>query len=307
MRIRSDVKNNFTWVHNVFIHDKRLTIAERGLLLLLMSLPMNWKFTVTGLASMVADGKDKIGKTLKALETHGYLYRQQQFDEKGSFTDVLYKFSDEPIFLEDEQSLRPKDFMKISGDYDTELQDTAALSTFTEKPCTDSTETENAALINKEINKRRIYKSTKKDILCCEATPRAFADEKQSEQESSFETKKNIKADNTAAYEEIIGYFNKKANSNYRPSTEATQKHIDSWLKQGFTVDDFKTVIDRKCAEWLGTDMAMYLRPSTLFNSKFEEYLATPASGSKKSGHSRDDIPDYSVDMIDLLNEYLES
>ena len=44
-------------------------------------------------------------------------------------------------------------------------------------------------------------------------------------------------------------------------------------------VDDFKKVIDTKAAEWLGTDMEKFLRPQTLFGSKFESYL------NQKSGN----------------------
>ena len=78
MRIRREAKDNFTWVHNAFIYDKRLSLAERGLLLLLMSLPMNWKFSMAGIATMIADGRDKVSSTLKALELHGYSVHLQE-------------------------------------------------------------------------------------------------------------------------------------------------------------------------------------------------------------------------------------
>ena len=81
MRIRREVKENFTWVHNTFIRDKRLALDEKGLLILMLSLPMSWKFTVSGLAAMVADGKDRISSTLKDLEKHGYLVRKQKFNK----------------------------------------------------------------------------------------------------------------------------------------------------------------------------------------------------------------------------------
>ena len=85
MRIRREEKENFTWVHNTFLRDKRLSVAEMGLLLLMISLPMEWSFSVTGLTAMVSDGRDKIRSTIKALEEHGYLVRKQQTDQKGNF------------------------------------------------------------------------------------------------------------------------------------------------------------------------------------------------------------------------------
>ena len=74
-------------------------------------------------------------------------------------------------------------------------------------------------------------------------------------------------------YAEIIDYLNEKAKTSYRASTKATQKHINARLTEGYTVEDFKIVIDKKCAEWKGTEMEQYLRPETLFGTKFESYL----------------------------------
>lgn len=72
---------------------------------------------------------------------------------------------------------------------------------------------------------------------------------------------------------EVISYLNKKLNTRYRVSNKVTQKHIGARMKEGFTLEDFKTVIDKKCAEWKGGEMEQYLRPETLFGSKFEGYL----------------------------------
>ena len=77
---------------------------------------------------------------------------------------------------------------------------------------------------------------------------------------------------------EIISYLNQKARTNYKPTTKTTQKHINARLNEGYTVDDFKKVIDTKCSEWLNTDYSKYLRPETLFGNKFESYLNTSAA-----------------------------
>lgn len=91
--------------------------------------------------------------------------------------------------------------------------------------------------------------------------------DKDSKEENSKEEDKKI-------YIDVIAYLNEKAGTNYRASSEATKKLIRGRLAEGYTLEDFKTVIDTKCAEWLNTDYAKFLRPSTLFqNSKFEGYL----------------------------------
>ena len=71
----------------------------------------------------------------------------------------------------------------------------------------------------------------------------------------------------------IINYLNEKIGSKYRANNKATQQHINARLKEGYTVDDFKTVIDKMYLKWKGTEYEDYLRPQTLFGTKFESYL----------------------------------
>ena len=80
----------------------------------------------------------------------------------------------------------------------------------------------------------------------------------------------------TKIIEEIINYLNEKAGTKYKSTSKDTIKHINSRLKEGYTVEDFKYVIDVKVAEWHGTKMEMYIRPSTLFNSKMDNYVNQP-------------------------------
>ena len=82
-----------------------------------------------------------------------------------------------------------------------------------------------------------------------------------------------------AAVSEIVSYLNEKAGTGYRTTTDKTKKVIHARLEEGFKVDDFKTVIDKKCAEWIGDPkMEKYLRPETLFGTKFEGYLNAKVS-----------------------------
>lgn len=72
----------------------------------------------------------------------------------------------------------------------------------------------------------------------------------------------------------IIDYLNTKAKTKYKASIQATLRKINARLTEGFTLDDFKQVIDNKCDEWLNdVNMQKYLRPETLFGTKFESYL----------------------------------
>lgn len=93
---------------------------------------------------------------------------------------------------------------------------------------------------------------------------------------------------NTNTIKEIIDYLNKKTNSHYKYNIKSTISSISERLKEGFTLEDFKIVIDKKCDEWLGTEYEKFLRPSTLFRpSKFESYLNQKP---RKEGLFKDDL-----------------
>lgn len=81
-------------------------------------------------------------------------------------------------------------------------------------------------------------------------------------------------------YKEIIDYLNEKANRQFK-NVEANKKLIRNRWNDKYTVDDFKRVIDTKVAEWGKTDMAKYIQPSTLFGTKFDQYLNQPTKAKR--------------------------
>jgi len=73
---------------------------------------------------------------------------------------------------------------------------------------------------------------------------------------------------------DIVDYLNDVTGKNYKTSTAKTQKVIQARLDEGFTVDDFKNVILTKTNQWKDdSQMSKFLRPETLFGTKFESYL----------------------------------
>lgn len=85
-------------------------------------------------------------------------------------------------------------------------------------------------------------------------------------------------------YKEIISYLNEKTGKKLRWDVKSNQKEIKARFNEGYTLDDFKTVIDKKYNEWgrkptkeelqRGVkDMRIYLRPKTLFGCNFDDYL----------------------------------
>ncbi len=87
-------------------------------------------------------------------------------------------------------------------------------------------------------------------------------------------------------YKEIVDYLNQKLGTQYRATSKKTRKLIKARFDDDFTLDDFKTVIDKKVYQWQGTQFSDFLRPDTLFSSKFEGYLNQQVRGYNNAGFS---------------------
>lgn len=92
---------------------------------------------------------------------------------------------------------------------------------------------------------------------------------------------------NGIPFKEIVDYLNKQSGKNFKHTTKATKTVIQARWNEGFRLDDFKSVVDVKCEDWLNNkDQVEYLRPQTLFGNKFDSYL-----NSKPKNKQRDVDP----------------
>ena len=134
----------------------------------------------------------------------------------------------------------------------------------------------------------------KQDTLYCINTE--FLSVRQNTNKTQTRHKQDtMKDEDTEIYKRIIGYLNMVCGTNYKPNNKQTKEHIHARLEDGFTEDDFYTVIDKKAGEWKGTKMEQYLRPQTLFNTKFESYLNQTIVKEQKMGN------------IDILDKWRNS
>jgi uncharacterized phage protein (TIGR02220 family) len=76
---------------------------------------------------------------------------------------------------------------------------------------------------------------------------------------------------NTIKY--IVSILNDKLGTKYKYSSEYIARLIKARLGEGFTPEDFEIVISKKLQEWKGTRFEKFLRPETLFGTKFQSYL----------------------------------
>lgn len=127
------------------------------------------------------------------------------------------------------------------------------------------------------IDKYDFYQSSNDDVeqlLEQQVNNKRTTDEQPLNTDKNLKNLKNLKKEKNIPYVDIISHLNDVAGTNFRHSTKKTQDLIKARYNEGFNLNDFKAVIDIKTEEWLNNqEMNRYLRPETLFGTKFESYL----------------------------------
>lgn len=135
--------------------------------------------------------------------------------------------------------------------------------------------------VSKYRERQKLVENTEKCNVTCNATVTLKCNE-------NALISNSISSNSSNSYnleiKEIIDYLNKVLNKNYRYNTSSTVKHISARLRENYTIEDFKKVIDYKSKEWGNSDFAKYLTPDTLFGTKFEKYLQQANSSSGDGG-----------------------
>ena len=94
--IRVHKTNNFTVMSNTHFKEKQMSLKAKGLLSLMLSLPDDWNYSISGLVRLSKDGKDSVMTALAELEEFGYLTRHRTTDSKGKFSGVEYNIFEQP-------------------------------------------------------------------------------------------------------------------------------------------------------------------------------------------------------------------
>ena len=93
--IRTGPRKGFVVLYRSAAQDTRLSLEARGLLVMMASLPDNWSYSETGLASKAGCGRQKVNRILRELIDAGYLLREQRHGENGKFTSCTYVLQEE--------------------------------------------------------------------------------------------------------------------------------------------------------------------------------------------------------------------
>ena len=235
-------RGNYTNVSNTLIRDKRLSWKARGIFIYLWSQADEWQFYVSEIATHATEGERALRSGIKELENFGYLKRVHSHSENGSFDGMDWVLTDHPAQNRNDAEMNENPPKKAQNASDAK--------------CT-GCETHSMQDGTLRNNNSKNYQ----------------------QQELSIERKEDKgtaqDAEPPIPYKEIIDYLNHKTGAHYKPSSKANQKLIKARIKEGYTVQDFKTVVDNKAYEWQQSPkMWKYMRPSTLFSaSKFDDYL----------------------------------
>lgn len=221
------IKNkDYTAMANYHLKEKGMSLKAIGLLSIMLSLPENWDYSVSGLSAIRKESRNTINEILKELEKFGYLNRTRIRDEKGKIVEVEYTIYESPYLKN--QDMDNRDMENQDMDFKAQLNTNIINN-----------------LNNKELNNNKeIYKE-------------------------SWECDEYVKHLTKA----LIEYLNEKVNRAFKPNNPKTESLVRARLRDGFKETDFINVIETKCEEWLDTEMEKYLRPDTLFGTKFENYV----------------------------------
>lgn len=183
---KKKVDKNFTVVHNTFIDDPEVDYDAKGLLLVMLRKPDTWKFSIKGLAAMTnKSGEHKVSSILKRLRETGYLKMTRERSENGNFTEMVYYYSDEPIFRTDDTQDDPNEASQsekadkpVNTHFEPKRQNrnmdknTVDMQHSDEKvqphcgnPVVDNPDVGNSNVGNPDVNNRRHNKYCNKQIL----------------------------------------------------------------------------------------------------------------------------------------------
>ena len=249
--IRVEKTKNYTTMSNYHFKEKQMSLKAKGLLSLMLSLPDDWDYTISGLVSICKESESAIKTALNELKQFGYLkiIKNTPTEDNGGRINYEYIVYEKPIQEGKKQGVEnlPLEILEV------------------ENPVQLNTKKLNTN--NKKIDNNKLLSIVEQE-------------------ETKKISKEKFIKENTKC---IIDYLNEVANTKYKYNSKETLKLISARFNDGFVLDDFYDVIDNKYKDWHNTEFEKYLRPATLFSNKhFEEYLNQKVAfkGKPKTSYS---------------------
>ncbi|WP_099205532.1 DUF6017 domain-containing protein [Scatolibacter rhodanostii] len=134
---RVEKTKDFTVMSNHHFKNRRLSLKAKGLLSLMLSLPDDWDYSLSGLVRICTEGKEAINKALNELEKEGYLTRNQIRAEKGRFSRTEFIIREIPVL--------PCTGNQVTVKTESIASSQQQKSPYTENPSTEKPDTDNPA------------------------------------------------------------------------------------------------------------------------------------------------------------------
>ena len=239
---RVNKTRDYTVLSNYHFKDTRLSYKAKGLLSLMLSLPEDWDYSIDGLVSLSADGRDSIISGLKELEKFGYLRREQRVNSGNRFDGYEY------IIYETPQGEIP----------------------FTENPYTENPTTENPTQLNTDIlntNQPTTDRTNNNNTIV------HFGDFSTTVDNSTVVATKPRRASAAADIEEFFErvwkLYPKKTNKTQIRKATKERLYKIGYEKIARCIERYKQEL-----EYNHTEYQFIKAGSTFFNGGYEDYLA---------------------------------
>lgn len=296
-------KEPFVMVPLSLLHNPKLSLKEKGILIYIMSKPPGWKFWLNDIVRNTQEGIEAIRNGIDSLIKKGYLKREQRRTKNGKFHNSKYTISisgpcqplpDPPeaahpdaqkdmLYVQQETNIVP--FQPVDKS-ENKVYENAQDCTPKPPDCHDKTalpdvcfagsgKTTYSYIQSSNIDLRKeLLRNSYVELHSTMHSPNSLS--LKNPKATALETQRP-KASDKGKYKEVaerlLAFLNLRANRVFRP-VGTNLDFIIARLKSGATEQDCKTLICRKIHDWRGTEMERYLRPATLFNkTKFEQYL----------------------------------
>lgn len=267
MQIIKRTKNDsYTTICNTALRDKNLSLQAKGLFAYIMALPDTWKIYVKEIQNHSTNGKDSHRTAFTELLKHGYLIKKQIRTEDGRMDGTEYTLIENPEICGLTESGKPANG-KIACGFPAPINNLPLRSTKRSNlPPTPEGEHTGQIFDLKTNDISADFKVASMDDIYNDVIS-------VSKKDLSFDKlPSSVKRFTT----EAVDFFNKTIKSKFKVKNKSTLKLIVDRLLDGYSLKDFQKVILNQNAIWKDDEkMRQYLRPSTLFGNKFENYLNT--------------------------------
>ena len=197
----------------------------------------------------------------KTKRTDGYFYK-------------TYTEWNEELLLSEYQVRRSAKILKEKGFIDTKLKKANGSPTLHYKVNMDKL---SESILNKLKNRNQTNLGNDSEVSLVSLTVDDTVDDNSRDNTLSRNSTR-------VPYKEIIDYLNEKTGRHYKHTAKVNQRVIKARMNQGYTLEDFKAVLDKKSVGWKNDEkMKEFLRPETLFSTKFDRYLNEDTKSDKKS------------------------